>query len=69
MENHFFVYTKLLIHMVNYLPFSNLESERPEDLWNWLEKTKDRTGADFLAIPHNSNVSMGQMFMLEHLVF
>lgn len=48
-----------------FLPFSNLESDKPEDLWSWLETTKQRTGADFVAIPHNSNVSMGRMFMLE----
>lgn len=49
----------------NFLPFSQMESDRPEDLWAWLEATRDRTGADFVAIPHNPNVSMGRMFMLE----
>ncbi len=35
---------------------------RPEDLWNWLETTGDRLGIDFVAIPHNSNLSLGLMF-------
>ena len=35
---------------------------RPEDLWNWLEATSDRLGIDFVAIPHNSNLSGGRMF-------
>lgn len=49
----------------DFLPFSQLESDKPEDLWKWLGETRDRTGADFLAIPHNSNLSWGKMFPLE----
>lgn len=45
-----------------FFPFSNLDSERPEDLWAWLGKTSAETGADFIAIPHNSNMSTGLMF-------
>jgi hypothetical protein len=45
-----------------FYPYSNNESARPEDLWGFLEKTKARTGADFVAIPHNSNISGGLMF-------
>jgi hypothetical protein len=37
---------------------------RPEDLWNWLEETSDRLGIDFVAIPHNSNLSGGRMFQM-----
>ncbi|MEM9494901.1 MAG: DUF3604 domain-containing protein [Pseudomonadota bacterium] len=48
-----------------FLPFSQFESDRPEDLWAWLKTTKETTGADFVAIPHNPNVSMGRMFMVE----
>ncbi|MDE0005457.1 MAG: DUF3604 domain-containing protein, partial [Rhodospirillaceae bacterium] len=44
------------------LPFSTFHSERPEDLWNWLDQTSERIGATFLAIPHNSNISSGRMF-------
>lgn len=45
-----------------FTPFSAFDSQRPEDLWSWLEKTAQRTGASFIAIPHNSNESMGRMF-------
>lgn len=45
-----------------YLPYSFLDSSFPEDLWRWLDKTSAATGADFIAIPHNSNISKGYMF-------
>ena len=45
-----------------FLPLSSGDSPRPEDLWSWLEDTSDRLGIDFVAIPHNSNLSMGLMF-------
>ena len=45
-----------------FIPFSNYESMKPEDLWSFLEKTKEQTGTDFVAIPHNSNLSGGLMF-------
>ncbi|TNE35907.1 MAG: DUF3604 domain-containing protein [Alphaproteobacteria bacterium] len=45
-----------------YLPYSSTVSTRPEDLWAWLEKTEAETGAEFLAIPHNMNISKGLMF-------
>ncbi len=48
-----------------FLPFSSLQSDQPEDLWAWLEKTADETGAEFVAIPHNMNISKGQMFALQ----
>jgi hypothetical protein len=47
-----------------YLPFSYLESDDPEDLWKWLDVTSEKTGATFVAIPHNPNISMGRMFPL-----
>ncbi|TKB46448.1 DUF3604 domain-containing protein [Thalassotalea mangrovi] len=47
-----------------FLPYSLFDSDRPEDLWNWLEATSERTGVDFVAIPHNSNISKGLMFPL-----
>lgn len=46
-----------------FIPYSAFESQKPEDLWAWLEETSERTGADFVAIPHNSNISAGKMFM------
>ena len=45
-----------------FLPLSNYDTMRPEDLWRFLRETRDRTGADFIAMPHNSNVSQGQMW-------
>lgn len=45
-----------------FFPYSNLDSVRPEDLWAWLEQTSRTTGAEFVAIPHNSNMSTGLMF-------
>lgn len=45
-----------------YAPYSMFDSDRPEDLWQWLEETGERTGASFIAIPHNGNVSKGKMF-------
>ncbi len=45
-----------------FLPLSARDSPRPEDLWSWLEDTSDRLGIDFVAIPHNSNLSTGLMF-------
>lgn len=45
-----------------YQPYSSSISNYPEDLWRWLDKTASATGADFIAIPHNSNISRGFMF-------
>lgn len=46
----------------SYLPFSMLESNDPEDLWAWLDKTAQEFDTDFVAIPHNPNLSNGLMF-------
>lgn len=45
-----------------FIPLSNYESNKPEDLWSYLDKTSNATGVDFVAIPHNSNLSGGLMF-------
>jgi hypothetical protein len=47
-----------------YAPYSYLESDDPEDLWGWLDTTSERTGATFVAIPHNPNISLGMFFPL-----
>jgi hypothetical protein len=47
-----------------FFPYSSLDSQDPEDLWAWLEQTSARIGSDFIAIPHNSNMSDGLMFGL-----
>ena len=44
------------------VPFSALDSQRPEDLWAWLEDTSARLGTDFIAIPQQSNLSGGMMY-------
>jgi hypothetical protein len=45
-----------------FVPFDSEQSQYPEDLWQWLEETEQRTGARFMAIPHNSNISKGYMY-------
>lgn len=45
-----------------FLPYSSYASSRPEDLWAFLDRTSRETGAQFVAIPHNSNMSGGKMF-------
>lgn len=45
-----------------YQPFSTMDSMVPEDLWSWLDEISASTGAGFIAIPHNSNISKGYMF-------
>lgn len=47
-----------------FVPFSVEDGENPEDLWKFLEQTSKTTGADFVAMPHNSNLSDGYMFSL-----
>ena len=45
-----------------FLPYASTDSPYPEDLWAWLAQTEDDSGARFIAIPHNPNVSKGLMF-------
>ena len=45
-----------------FMPFSSADSPFPEDLWQWMDDTAKDINARFLAIPHNSNISKGQMF-------
>jgi len=47
------------------LPFSQFDSQNPEDLWKALDAFEKRTGAEVLAIPHNGNLSNGLMFSVE----
>jgi hypothetical protein len=47
------------------VPFSSFDSLDPEDLWRYLAAYEDTTGGRVLAIPHNPNVSGGQMFAVE----
>ncbi|MFP6584735.1 MAG: DUF3604 domain-containing protein [Candidatus Hydrogenedentota bacterium] len=46
------------------VPFTRLDSQKPEDLWNWLDNIRV-DGYEAFAIPHNSNLSDGRMFERE----
>ena len=46
------------------VPFSSLDSEDPEDLWAYMASYENQSGGEVLAIPHNSNLSKGEMFSL-----
>lgn len=42
-------------------PFTAIDSVKPEDLWTYLEKSREQ-GYEVMAIPHQSNLSNGLMF-------
>ena len=46
------------------LPFPSDGKAGPEPLWAFMDAYEKQTGGRMLAIPHNSNLSNGQMFML-----
>lgn len=45
-----------------FVPYGSDQSQYPEDLWQWLDDTQAETGARFIAMPHNSNISKGFMY-------
>jgi len=45
------------------LVLSALDTEKPEDLWAWMQVQREH-GSTLLAIPHNANASDGLMFSL-----
>jgi hypothetical protein len=45
------------------LIMSAFDSDKPEDLWKWMEEQRGK-GSTLLAIPHNGNASDGLMFAL-----
>jgi hypothetical protein len=46
------------------IPFTAIDSNRPEDLWTAMEKWR-KQDMTMLAISHNGNASLGKMFKLE----
>ena len=46
------------------VPLDPSSAAWPEHLWDYMEAYEKSTGGKVLAIPHNSNVSNGLMFML-----
>jgi hypothetical protein len=44
--------------------YSALNSNKPEDLWTWMESQR-KTGIDVFAISHNGNISNGLMYPLK----
>ncbi|MCV6624700.1 MAG: DUF3604 domain-containing protein [Cellvibrionaceae bacterium] len=45
-----------------FIPYSSNESWKAEDLWQWMGETSQRLGIDMISIPHNANISKGEMF-------
>ena len=48
-----------------FAPFGFDDSSFPSDLWTWLDETSQATGGNFIAIPHNSNISKGRAVSLD----
>ncbi len=44
------------------VPFSAADSPNPEDLWAFLQRYRESVGGQAISIPHNSNLSNGEMF-------
>ena len=49
-----------------FQPYSAVESQRPESLWDFLSLTSDKLNVNFISIPHNSNLSRGLAFAIEN---
>ena len=47
------------------VPFSTFDSQDPADLWKYMDDYAKKTGGQVLAIPHNGNMSNGQMYNAE----
>ena len=47
------------------VPYSTFDSQDPADLWKYMDAYAKKTGGQVLAIPHNGNLSNGQMYSAE----
>ncbi|MBE2244566.1 MAG: DUF3604 domain-containing protein [Burkholderiaceae bacterium] len=57
------VFFRACDHVPDY-PFSSLESNKPTELWNWMDAQR-KAGNELLAISHNANLSDGWMYPTE----
>ncbi len=46
------------------LPLASFGTTVPDGLWDYMDSYQAKTGGKVLAIPHNSNMSNGRMFMM-----
>ncbi len=54
-----------LDHVKQIVPYSTFDSQNPADLWKYMDAYAKKTGGQVLAIPHNGNLSNGQMYTAE----
>ncbi|MFM5923657.1 MAG: DUF3604 domain-containing protein [Novosphingobium sp.] len=50
--------------VAQYPPLASFGTIVPDGLWDWLDGYEKKTGGKALTIPHNSNLSNGEMFMM-----
>ena len=50
--------------VADFSPIASFDTTSPDGLWDWLDGYEKKTGGKALTIPHNSNLSNGEMFMM-----
>ncbi|MFM5916008.1 MAG: DUF3604 domain-containing protein [Novosphingobium sp.] len=50
--------------VASFLPIASFGTVKPDQLWDFMDSYEQKTGGKVLAIPHNSNLSNGLMFMM-----
>ncbi|WP_309623222.1 DUF3604 domain-containing protein [Novosphingobium sp.] len=50
--------------VADFSPIASFDTTSPDGLWDWLDTYEKQTGGKALTIPHNSNLSNGEMFMM-----